>query len=234
MIDQQIRVFVADDHGAIIDGFKNGLIREKDLVYVGSAGNLEELKSQLKTKSDKIDVLLLDVLTEGSDFFSLIEEISKNNSGIKILILSGRENLGLAKKTIECGAKGYLSKVLRISDIFNTIREVFQFPHMTHIKLANPDIDEDERNQVKQLITPRELQVISLLCKGFPNNEEIAEFLVKINKKNITAAVVQTHRRNIRAKLRDYGVTNDASLGYWVAIWRLLDGSELSSKTDSE
>ncbi len=221
-----IKVFIADDHQAIIDGFKNLLAHEEDLSFGGEALNASELKQRI---NNNIDVLLLDVFDEEPEFLCLIKELSSKYPLLKILILSGRENLLFAQKTIECGAKGYISKVLRSKDIYNTVREVHKFPSMTILKLPNSDPVDDEGMEVKDLLTPRQLQVISLLCKGFRNNEEIAEFLGKINKKTIKAGAVQSHRRDIRARLRDYGITNDTSLGYWTAKWNLLDGNELSS-----
>ena len=226
MTEQPINVFIADDHQSIIDAFKAVLNREPDLSYIGAAIDKDELLNRL---NGKIDVLLLDILVKGSDFLELIQDLLSNNPKLRILILSAHENLGFAKQTIEAGARGYLSKVLGVRDICNAIREVYRYPHMTLIKLPHPDTSKDERDEIERLLTKREIQVISLLCKGFPNNKEIAEFLSKINRKEISADTVQAHRRNIRAKLRDYGVTNDASLGYRAAIWGLLDGSELSS-----
>jgi len=227
-----INVFIADDHPAIVDNFKKMFAHEKDLNFIGEAHDEQELQSRM---SEKTDVLLLDVFEMGTkNFLCLLKEIARKFPLLKILILSGKENLGFARQTIEAGANGYLSKGLKSQEISHSIKDVYKFPSMTLLKLTNPDPDEEEGQKVKQILTPRQLQVISLLCRGFKNNEEIAGFLGKINNKPIKAGAVQAHRRDIRAKLREFGITNDASMGFWTAKWNLLDGSELSSSEDDE
>ncbi len=225
-----IKVFISDDHQAIIDGLKNLMGHEKDLIYSGEARSETELKTKLKNKD--IDVLLLDPFDYGKNFIKLVEYLSQEHTCMRILILSGEENLPFAHKTIKAGARGYVSKALRYKDIYETIRDIYHFPDQTPVKLTKTAPIDKSGPMVKELLTHRQIQVISLLCKGYKNNEEIADFLSHINKKHISAGSVQAHRRDIRAKLRDFGITNDASLGYWTAKWDLLDGSELSSSED--
>lgn len=232
MPSEKIQVFIADDHQSVIDSFKTTLAQQEDLAFSGSAKDEHEL---LKRINDRVDVLLLDIiLKEKTVFLSLIKEVLKKCPTLRILILSATEDLYFAQQTIEAGVRGYLAKSLSIRDIFSAIHDVFAYPNMTILKLPNPNTTESDLENVRSLITPREMQIISLLCKGFKNNEEIAEFLVKINRKEISPIVVQTHRRNIRYKLRDFGITNDTSLGYWIGRWDLLDGSELSSPNPND
>ena len=224
-----IKIFIADDHQIIIDGIKGSLAMYDDLLYAGQAADEQELFSRL---NNNIDVLLLDVLGEEHECLKMIQKIKSEHPTIHIIVLSINKNYSFAQKVIEYGARGFISKNIGLSDIFNTIRSIVKLPSQTVIILPDPDPTDEEREQVKASLTPRQLQVISLLCKGCKNNEEIADFLTKINKRTIGAEGVKTHRRDIRTRLKKFGVTNDASLGYWIAKWDLLDGSELSSTED--
>lgn len=228
----KISVFIADDHPAIITGIKDYLIRKEDFIFSGSASQIEEM---LEALNGRVNVLLLDVFLDDTDeFCELVKSLRNQYPAMRILILSGKDNLHLAKSTIENGANGFISKVLNTEEISHAIHEVYRYPDMKLIKIPSPMGTDKMEGEVKDLLTPREKQVISLLCRGFPNNREIAEILTGINGDRIMAATVQGHRRNIRAKLRDYGVTNDTSLGYWTAIWQLLDGTELSSSDEDK
>lgn len=226
-------VFIADDHQAIVDGIKSNLRQEDDLKYVGQANNVPELRNRLKSD---IDVLLLDVFLEDkNEFYDLIQEIRTQHPNLCILILTKNKSLKFAERTVSHGARGFLSKTLGLQDIFQSIREAIRFPHMTIVKIPYPDTVEEDRDRMLELLTPRQLQVISLLCKGCKNNEEIADFLYKINKRRITAEGVKAHRRDIRKRLKDdFEISNDTSLGYWVGKLNLLDGSELSSTEDDQ
>lgn len=226
MTTPQTQVFIADDHQAIVDAIKVQIENEQDLAYKGAAVNQQELINRL---NEQVDVLLLDVICDEPEFLALIRSIMDKYPLIRILILSGKEDLLFAQQTVECGARGYISKALGLADICSAIRKIYRFPNLNLIELPNVKPSDYERLEVKKLITARELQVISLLCKGF-TSEKIADFLSKINKdKTIMVSTVKAHRKNIRTKLRDYDVTNDASLGYWIAKWDLLDGTELST-----
>ena len=152
-----------------------------------------------------------------------------------MLILTNNDSISFAKKLTDGGANGFLNKMLGIREIFESIREAHNYPNRKILRLPRSEPNDLEREEVKDLISARELQVIALLCRGFKNNAEIADLLSSINPGDIIVPMtVQTHRRNIRKKLRDYGVTNDTSLGYQVAKWDLLDGSELSSINGDE
>ncbi len=226
MSEQTVRVFIADDHRLIIDAIKRKLIQEADLAYAGSAENEEEL---LRRLNDKVHVLLLDIILEEPEFLDLVQKIKNKNPHIRTLILTGKEDLAFAEACLENGACGYIAKALSLEEICGAARKAFRYQNMNIIELPNPKHVDQDRKDAMELITPRERQVISLLCKGFKNNAEIARFLTKINRSVITELTVATHRKNIRRKLNPFGITNDSSLGFWTAKWELLDGTELST-----
>ena len=228
-MSDKIRLFVAEDHSFIIDAFKTRLGRETDLEFSGSARNLTELFERLNGKSD---VLLFDNIVEGRDetaFLNAITKIAKDQKQIKVVVFSVSSNLNFAKKAMEAGASGYLSKSLNMDEICEAVRKVYKGRNV--LDLSDDDDSDSEDEELKKLFTFRERQVICLLCKGF-NNPDIADLLGKINKRPMSASTVETHRRNIRKKGQLFGITNDASLGYMVAKFDILDGSELSTDED--
>lgn len=149
---------------------------------------------------------------------------------VKVVLLTGKEDLAFAKQALEEGARGYFSKSLSMEEIFQGLRKVHAGGVVIDLGKAGPN-REDERMKAKELITPTEKQVIALLCRGF-RGKEIAELLSQINGRNMEPSTVEVHKRRIREKLRDIGVTNDASLGYWACECNLLDGTELSTNSE--
>lgn len=224
-----INVFIADDHQSIIDLFIASFAKKEEFNYAGKATSIEELVDRLRHKASMIDVLILDTFGTRQEFLEELKKLTDAHPDLPIIILSGTEDLQFAQQLIDGGAHGYVSKILGFEDICNSIKMVHQNPDMRVLNLPVSGAEDSDRDEIDKLLSPREKQVISLLCKGFKNNEEIAEFLSSINQQKIFPTTVQTHRRNIRLRLRDYGITNDTSLGYWIGIWKLLDGSELSS-----
>ena len=228
-MSDKIRVFIAEDHSFIIDAFKTRLDRETDLEFSGSAQNLTELFERLNGKTD---VLLFDNIADDRNetvFLKAISKVAQDYSPVKVVVFSMKGTFKLAEKSMKNGANGYLSKSLGMDEICDAVRNIAKGKNV--IVIPDDNVDEDDDEEFKKLFTFRERQVIVLLCRGF-NNPEIAEFLAKINKRPMSSSTVETHRRNIRRKGQPFGITNDASLGYVVAKFNILDGTELS--TDDE
>lgn len=221
-------MFIADDHDLIVDALKSHFSQSRDFEFAGRASDMEELFSRFNGQAD---VLLLDKMAEIPEMLAAIEKIQESFPAINVVLLTGKEDLSFAKQALERGAKGYLSKSLGIEEIGRGLRKIHAGGIVIDLGKAKP-LQENECMKAKELITFREKQVIALLVKGF-RIKEIAELLTQINNKNIEPGTVEVHKKHIREKLKDYGVLNDASLGYWACQCNLLDGSELSSDSEN-
>lgn len=229
----EINVFIADDQTFLVNAFNICIQSTKDIVFAGSAADPEELRRRLRTTP--VDVLLLDFFPERNEFIELIKEITENYPMIRILILSGSQSqfYALAKEGIEAGAKGLIDKGQGLPLILSSIRKVFYNPGERIVVYSDPDGESKMGYVVRKDLLEGDsktvaLPIIALLCQGFRNNDEIASLINPILDKNLKAGTVQKHRGNIMKKLKKYGVTNLASLGYLAAKWNLLDGSELT------
>ncbi|MCB0578201.1 MAG: response regulator transcription factor [Phaeodactylibacter sp.] len=224
MGEQNIRVFIADDHVFVVDVLRSQFSRGQDFEFSGRASNLDELFSRLSARTN---VLLLDKMAESPEMLAAISKVQAQFPPVKVVLFTGQEDLAFAKQALETGARGYLSKSLSMEEICQDLKKIHTGGVVIDLGKASPPA-EDDCMEAKKLITPTEKQVIALLCKGF-RTREIAEMLTRINNRNMEPATVEVHKRRIREKLKDYGVANDASLGYWACQCQLLDGNELSS-----
>ncbi|MCO6477719.1 MAG: response regulator transcription factor [Phaeodactylibacter sp.] len=227
MREKSIRVFIADDHSLLVDALKARFIQSGEFEFAGRASTMEELHARLNGQAD---VLLLDKMEDTREMLASIASIRNSCPAVKVVLLTGKEDLAFAKQALEEGARGYFSKSLSMEEIFQGLRKVHAGGVVIDLGKAGPN-REDERMKAKELITPTEKQVIALLCRGF-RGKEIAELLSQINGRNMEPSTVEVHKRRIREKLRDIGVTNDASLGYWACECNLLDGTELSTNSE--
>jgi len=227
MGDPNIRVFIADDHSFIVDVLKSKFSQDQDFAFAGRASSMEELFSRLNKQAN---LLLLDMMGEIPEMLAAIGKLQELFPAVRVALLTGKEDLSFAKMALEAGAKGYLSKSLSMEEVCQDLKKIHAGGIVIDLGKVSPYQD-DECAQAKKLITPTEKQVIALLCKGF-RAKEIAELLTSINRRNMEPATVEVHKRRIREKLKDYGITNDASLGYWACQCKLLDGNELSSESE--
>ena len=116
------------------------------------------------------------------------------------------------KECLEIGAKGYVMKNISKDDLLKAIETVYQdksyLDQDSQEKLINSisggSEEEDDRNydELAAQITQRELEILQLIALGL-TSQDIA------NKLFISKNTVETHRKNMLAKLN---VNNTAAL----------------------
>ena len=206
---EEINVFVVDDHQIFLDGIVSLLDDEPNIKIVGTAHNGKEAIERIK--SSKVDVVLMDINMPEMDGIEATKQLKKTNPDIKILMLTMHSEARFIKECLEIGAKGYVMKNISKDDLLKAIETVNQdksyLDQDSQEKLissiSNAD-EEDDRNydELAAQITQRELEILQLIALGL-TSQDIA------NKLFISKNTVETHRKNMLAKLN---VNNTAAL----------------------
>ncbi|AYF86438.1 response regulator transcription factor [Pseudomonas sp. JS3066] len=184
-----IRIALIDDHVLVRDGVKSLLSAMPHFEVVAQAeSGAEALELVANTE---LDLLLVDVGLKDMNGLELTRRLCSLYPGIKILILSMYDNQEYVRTSINAGAFGYVLKNAPSTELIAAIEAIvaggsFYSPEIAR-KLATNVRDENE-------LTPRELQVLSMLAKGL-NNKEVAREL------DISVRTVETYRLSIRRKL---------------------------------
>jgi DNA-binding NarL/FixJ family response regulator len=200
-MEGQIRVVIADDHRLFREGLRLILRQEKGIKIVGEAATGPQtihVISELKP-----DIVLLDITMPEMDGIQAIQPIREKSPKTKPLMLTASMDEAIIFKALKAGAKGYLSKDARISDLIRAIHAVHQGELWIERKLmarffdeeavADPG-EEDQHLRTKGGLTPREQEVLRVLTTG-STNKEIGEALF------ISEKTVKTHLNSIFRKL---------------------------------
>ena len=111
-----------------------------------------------------------------------------------------------AKKMLEIGAKGYVTKNSSKEEMIKAILEVYQGNKYVCEEIRNilsdQSLEEKQDSPSINTLTEREMQIINLIKQGF-SSKEIAGNL------EISLKTVEVHRHNILKKLK---LKNSASL----------------------
>ena len=199
----KIRVLCVDDHPVVRDGIAAIINLQPDMMLAGAAGTggvaLERF-SQLRP-----DVALVDLRLPDMSGFDLIKKIIDKSPNARIIVLSSHEGDVDIQRALEAGAQGYVVKGIVRDELLEIIRSVHagkrRLPAAVAQKLAEHIADEP--------ISPRELEVLSLMAAG-KRNKEIASEL------SIAEDTVKMHVRNILSKLQ----VNDRTEAVTVALRR--------------
>ena len=214
-----IRIALADDHPLYLEGLEMLLNNSKEAKVMATAadGN-DALKMVME---NDLDVLLLDLHLPGKNGIEVAEEMKKNNSPCKIIMLTMQRGGRYVDKLKKLGVKAYLLKSTSLESLLGVIKkvnaggeyfpeEVNEYDHDETLRLKSSAIIVDTPDQQ---LTDREKEILVLVCKEY-SSAEIAKKLF------ISTGTVDTHRKNILMKL---GVTNTVGLVKYAIKHNLLE-----------
>jgi len=192
-----IRVVLCDDHAIVRDGLRNLLAAESDIEVIGEAADGKQALDVVRELSP--DVVVMDINMPNLGGVEAVERLTAERPDIRILILTMYNHEEYLFRTIRAGARGYLLKDSPISDVIDAIRKVMQGGSVLHPDLADKLLssfrrDRQEKEEGKELLSPREQEVLEAVVKGL-SNKEIAEQLF------ITETTVKLHISNVYRKL---------------------------------
>lgn len=206
---EEINVFVVDDHQIFLDGIVSLLDDEPNIRIAGTANNGKEAIDRIK--ATKVDVVLMDINMPEMDGLEATKQLRKINPDIKILMLTMHSEARFIKECLEIGAKGYVMKniskddLLKAIDTVNQDKSYLDADSQEKLISSMSGTDEDDTRNYDELaaqITQRELEILQLIALGL-TSQDIA------NKLFISKNTVETHRKNMLAKLN---VNNTAAL----------------------
>ncbi|WP_078308623.1 MULTISPECIES: response regulator transcription factor [unclassified Mycobacterium] len=212
-----LRVFLVDDHGVFRSGVRAELAGESDIEIVGEAGSVVEAVTGIRASAP--DVVLLDVHMPSGGGVAVIN--GAGGSGPVFLALSVSDAAEDVIAVIRAGARGYVTKTISGSELADAVRRVAGGDAVFSPRLAGFVLDsftgrsntpEPALDPELDSLTPRELEVLRLLARGY-TYREIAEDLV------ISVKTVETHASNVLRKTQQ---SNRNALTRW-AHTRQLD-----------
>lgn len=211
-----IRVLVADDHTIFREGLCRLLEAEEDITVVGEAHSGSEcLEMVAKVKPD---VVLLDLKMPGRDGFDVLSELSGQKGRVRTIVLTASEDERDYVEAVRRGARGIVLKQAATERLLEGIRKVHggevwidQRVAADVMKVITRPTAEPALAGGQAVLTARELDIVSLVTRGF-RNKEIAQEL------SISEQTVKNHLHNIFDKL---GVSDRLELALYSLHHRL-------------
>jgi len=208
-----IRVGIVEDQILVRDALAKLLNYSEDIKVVFTAENGEIALKEIN--NSVIDVLLLDIQMPVMNGVSVIKELNRIKSKLKVLILTTFEDEEYISEAMANGAKGYLLKESGLDEIEKSINQiylggVYMDPKVAGIYVNYVNQKEKPKFEIENNLIPlsdRELDVVNAVAEGL-NNKEIANklFLSEGTVKNhITHALNKLNLRD-RTQLAIYAI----------------------------
>ncbi len=158
---------------------------EVDIRVVGEASDGEEAIKL--ARSLKPEVIVMDCALPGMNGLQATRKILQMLPDTRILMLSMHTEDTWVRQAIDAGARGYVLKNAMDLELSSAIRRIVKGETVLDGQLSKEQALKGERNAG---LTPREVQILQLICDG-KSNKEIA------NQLDLSANTVAVHRANI-------------------------------------
>lgn len=184
------RVFIVDDHYMVIEGIRSLLQNEKNIEWTGHAMTADSCLAFLRQQQP--DVILMDINLPDKSGIDLCKEVKGKYPAVFIIGLSTFNQQSFIQKMMENGASGYVLKNATQQELMDAISAV-----MRGKTYLSDEVAKSLRKSslaAAPVLTRREKEVLGLIAEGMTNNEIAGKIFV-------SASTVDTHRKNLLAKL---------------------------------
>ncbi|MEI6253787.1 MAG: response regulator transcription factor [Mycobacteriaceae bacterium] len=201
-----IRVLLADDHGVIRDGLGRLISALEGVSLVGVAADGAQAVEQ--TAQLLPDVVLMDLDMPVMDGIAATKRITAARPQTAVVVLTAFSDRHRIISALEAGACGYLLKDVDAEEVGEAIRAAARGESPLDPRVARTVLDARlTSDETPSDLSPRELEVLTLLVKGLPN-KLIARQL------QISEKTVKAHLTSI---FRHLGVTDRTQAALWAA-----------------
>jgi DNA-binding NarL/FixJ family response regulator len=190
-----VRLVIADDHPVVREGLKYLVSQNRDMTLVGEADDAGGTLEVCRTTA--VDVLLLDVSMPGMAVVDLIRALRSAGRSPRILVLSVHPERLYARRVLQAGADGYLTKSHSPTALAAAIRQVYGGRKYVTPALAEElamSLSEGRGLAPHEALSNREYEVFRRLGAGVRVNEIAAEL-------GLSSKTVRTYRSRILEKM---------------------------------
>jgi DNA-binding NarL/FixJ family response regulator len=211
----KIRIVVADDHRLFREGLRRLLELESDLEIVGEAKDGAEAVDLILSADP--DIVLLDINMPRMDGGQVIKHLRGSNIHTKFMAITAYDDEEHLANLSALGINGYILKSSSMPDLLAALRAVYSGESYVDPKVAGKLLSSfqkrREENDVMEMLTQREKEVLFWLSQGF-TNLEIS------NKMVLSEKTVKNHVSHMLKKLNLNDRTQAAVLAWRMGLVR--------------
>jgi len=197
--DVTLRVIVADDDPLARRVVRDALEAGGIIVIAEAANGREAVELSLYYKPD---VVLMDLVMPEVDGIQATRRILEREPEVEVVILTSSDDDEVGIVGLRAGATGFLNKRAGVDALPRALRGAVAGEAVVSRRLTMRLVDTIRRTRadgagirpVRSRLTPREWEVLDLLCAG-QSTDDIADTLV------LSSETVRSHIKNVLRKL---------------------------------
>jgi two-component system NarL family response regulator len=194
-----MRVLVVEDDELFRLGLEVTLQGLAGIDAVTAVGDGEQALDLLRRQ--RFEVILLDLGLPGLGGLETCRRLRRDHPEIPVLVVTSQEDPAWCRRMVRAGARGYVHKGVAAADLQLAIHSVHRGASWwdagaTSVlgQLGEPEPEASPREEVLELLTPREQEVLTAMARGLSNREIAIEL-------GISLGTVRVHGHAIMQKL---------------------------------
>lgn len=199
-MDKEFQVAILEDHPMFRIGIRLQLPTTCHLCMEAATG--AEFFDMLA--SHQPDLVILDLMLPDMNGFDVARLLKKDNSHIKILVMTIDAREETIQQLVEIGVEGFLSKNASVQQFQEALQNLLN--GSTYFSRPSEVLEREVLislgNHRPELFTDREYDIMLALCKGLSNSEIAREMF-------ISPKTVDNHKQHIFTKI---GIHNTVQL----------------------
>lgn len=193
---EKITIMLVDDHKLIRDSWAFILNSDSRFKVVGESGNADD--AMRIVRNEKPQIVLMDINMTPVNGFEATKLVRKYSPSTKIIGITMHTMPTYAKRMMQLGAMGYVTKNSSKEELMRAILEVnggrkYICDEVKNI-LVHQELEDEHDHPDLNVLSSREIDIVQLIKEGLPS-KEIADRL------EISLKTVEVHRYNILKKL---------------------------------
>jgi len=194
-----IDVVIADNQPLSLYGLRSAVADQADIKILAECQNRERLLDAVRNHSPDVLLVSAEILLEELD---AIEQLVTEIEETRVIVVTSRKDPGFLEGALRSGARGVFQREWPVQQIPMAIRKVTNGGVWLEQSAAERVLEQalskrrppDAEEMKIASLTPRERQVIDLICRGLRNKEVAGQL-------HISLATVSHHLTSIYRKL---------------------------------
>ena len=190
-----MRVLVVDDHEFTREGVVRIITDNFTITKIARAATYEDAIDQIK--NNKWDLVILDINLPGKGGLEILAFIRSTQSKVPVLVLSMVPVSQYARRIVQAGATGYLTKSEPAEELLKAVKTVTR-----GLKYFSPEVQQELPDLIDETVdkpkhhdlSDREFEILRRLAEGKSPKEIAAEYKISVN-------TVNSYRKRVLTKL---------------------------------
>ncbi|HTL00951.1 MAG TPA: response regulator transcription factor [Vicinamibacterales bacterium] len=202
------RILLVDDHPVVRQGIKQVLADAFHPALMGEASNAEEGMAEIK--STEWDVLVLDLSLPGTSGLDLLKDLRRERPTLPVLVLSMYSPDQFARRAMNAGASGYLTKDSDPNELIKAVGEVIagrRYLNPAVIGEMVSPLQQESGQRPHEALSDREYQVLRMIASGLTVSQVATRLTLSVKTvSTYRARVLEKMNMKTTAELMHYGI----------------------------